>query len=141
VSWTHHKPIRLHHTDAAGIIFFPRLLELAHEAYEALLDALGFPLAQGLATDGPILPIGRCEADYLRPLKLGMTVAIEITVLREGNRSFTLGYVFRDEEGTEMARAQTVHVGMDRRTGKSVELPDMVRVGLKMVKEGNISAG
>jgi len=128
----------LHHTDAAGIIFFPRLLELAHEAYEALLDALGYPLAEGLAADGPILPIGRCEADYLRPLKLGMTVAIEITVLREGNRSFTLGYAFRDENGTDMARAQTVHVAMDRRTGKSVELPAMVRKGLEMVQGGQV---
>ena len=78
--WTHRQTVRLSHTDAAGVIFYPRLLEMAHEAYEVFLDALGQPLAGALASGEPVAPIVRCEADYRKPMVLGAEVEIEITV-------------------------------------------------------------
>ncbi|HOX24274.1 MAG TPA: acyl-CoA thioesterase [Candidatus Krumholzibacteria bacterium] len=125
--WTCRLPVRLRHSDAAGVIFYPRLFELAQDAYEALIDHLGAPLGPRLEGGGPLLPIAHCEADYLAPIRVGMTLAIEISVVREGKTSFTLGYVFRSEDGAEVARAQTVHVAVEKMGGRPVPLPFGVR--------------
>lgn len=130
MAFTHRLPVRLHHTDCAGVIFFPRLLEMAHEAYEALLDSIGVSLAEGIAGDGPLLPIARCEADYLRPMRLGMVVDVEVSLEREGRSSFTLAHRFLGADGAELARARTVHVAMDRASGASTPLTEDMRRGL-----------
>lgn len=133
--WTAETTVRMRDTDAAGVIFFPRLLEMAHDAYERLLDHLGVSLADDLAGDGPIAPIGRCEADYRRPMRLGDRIAVEVSVKREGTSSFALRYVFRNEAGEEVARALTVHVAMDRTTGRAVPLTDAMKRGLAALRE------
>jgi len=134
VPWTHRQTVRLSHTDAAGVIFYPRLLEMTHEAYEVMLDELGEPLAGALESDEPIAPIVRCEADYRRPMTLGTEVEIEISVIREGESSFTLGYVFRDPEEEELARAQVTHAAIDRVSGRSVPLTEGMRQGLAALR-------
>ena len=56
--------VRLHHTDAAGVIFCSRLLELAHEAYEALLDEAGLSVGRdpGGGGDGAVAATSAREA-------------------------------------------------------------------------------
>lgn len=134
--WTCRLPVRLRHTDAAGVIFFPRLFELAQDAYEALLDHLGSPLAVRLDGGGPLLPIAHCEADYLAPIRVGATVTIEVAVAREGTTSFTLEYTFRGEDGAELARARTVHVAVDQMGGRPVPLPFAVRQNIDRLAKG-----
>ena len=116
------------------MIFYPRLLELTHEAYEALLDELDQPLADTLASGQPIAPIVRCEANYRRPMTIGMELTIEVSVVREGKSSYTLGYSFRDDTGQEMATAQVTHAAIDRETGRSVRLTDKMRQGLNALR-------
>jgi 1,4-dihydroxy-2-naphthoyl-CoA hydrolase len=135
VPWTCQTTVRMRDTDAAGVIFFPRLLEMAHDAYERLLDELGVSLADDLAGDGPIAPIGRCEADYRRPMRLGDRLTVEVSVKREGASSYALRYVFRDDDGEEVARAVTVHVAMDRATGRSVPLTEAMKQGLATLRD------
>jgi acyl-CoA thioesterase FadM len=54
--------VRLHDIDGAGIVFFARIQQLAHDAYEALLTP-GHSIA-GLHREGRyIIPIGSVEAD------------------------------------------------------------------------------
>lgn len=132
--WTHRQTIRLRHTDAAGVIFYPRLLEMTHEAYEVLLDALGQPLAGALDSSDPIAPIVRCEADYRRPMVLGDEVEIAISVEREGNSSYTLGYEFRDPDGEILAQAKVTHAAIDRQDGTSVPLTEDMRLGLAALR-------
>ena len=132
--WSQQQTIRLHHTDAAGVIFYPRLFEMAHTAYEACLDELGQPLRAALAGDEPIAPIVRCEADYRRPLTIGTALTITIDVVREGERSYTLGFTFTGEDGAEVARAKDTHAAIDRRTGTSVPLTAAMRQGLAALR-------
>ena len=134
VPWTHRQTIRLRHIDAAGVIFYPRLLEMTHEAYEALLDHLGQPLVDTLASGQPIAPIVRCEADYRRPMTMGMELTIEVSVVREGKSSYTMGYTFRDDAGQEMASVQVTHAAIDRETGRSVRLTEKMQQGLSALR-------
>ncbi|MBU1694514.1 MAG: hypothetical protein KJ726_01965 [Verrucomicrobia bacterium] len=41
--------VRMHDTDAAGIIFFTSQLRMAHEAFESFLDSVGLGLGTLLA--------------------------------------------------------------------------------------------
>ena len=98
------------------------------------LDEWGQPLAGTLASGQPIAPIVRCEADYRRPMTIGLEVTIEVSVVREGKSSYTLGYLFRDDTGRETARVQVTHAAIDRGTGRSVRLTDQMRQGLDALR-------
>ena len=119
--------IRLHHTDAAQLIFFPRLFELVQEVLEDVMIERGASIGQRLEGDGPIMPIAHCEADYKRPLRLGDRVTVEMSCERLGEKSISFGYRFVNAAGDEAAVARTVHVCMDRRTGRSLPLTEEMR--------------
>ncbi len=116
--------VRLSHTDAAGVIFFPRLLEMAHESWEDFLAEAGMPLGKAMAQDGPMWPIVHCEADYRHPMRLGDPVRAQLWLEREGRSSITLGHRFLSPSGELLAEARTVHAAMDRQRGESVPLTE-----------------
>lgn len=105
--------IRLHDTDAAGVMFYGHLFRHAHDAYESFMEQLGFPLHDliGNATAGPKvrLPIARAQARYERPLRLGERVRVELWIAEVRRRAFTVDYRFLDEQGRTCATAQTRH--------------------------------
>jgi 1,4-dihydroxy-2-naphthoyl-CoA hydrolase len=101
--------VRLHDTDAAGVLFFAHLLRHAHDAYESLMAAAGFPL-QDLIRTGIALPIVHAEADYRAPMAQGDRIRVEVTVSDIRRRSFSLAYRFLDCQGALCAQAATVHV-------------------------------
>lgn len=123
--------VRLHDTDAAGVMFFAHLFRYAHDAYEACLSMLGLDLASLIAAGGPQLPLVHAEADYRAPLRHGDQVWVRVTLERLGNQSFTLGYLFAGVDGRERARARTVHVAMDPLLGGPVNLPSALRNALE----------
>jgi len=100
--------IRLHDTDAAGVLFYGHLFRHAHDAYETFMEGLGFPL-HDLLDRGVRLPITRAEAHYARALRLGDRVRVELHVTEVRRRSFALDYRFLDEQGQICAQARTVH--------------------------------
>lgn len=105
--------IRLHDTDAAGVMFYGHLFRHAHDAYESFMEQLGFPLRDliGNGEAGPRvrLPITRAEAQYERPLRLGDRVRVELRVAEVRRRSFAVDYRFVDEQGNRCAQARTLH--------------------------------
>lgn len=121
-------PIRFQDVDAAGIIFYPRVLELCHDVYVEFLASVGYPLPEMLK--GPfIIPIRHAEADYLRPLRFGDRVEVAIIAAQTGPRlpptEVTLGYHISNIENDEPAAvAQTVHTFVDRRSLERVPIPE-----------------
>lgn len=104
--------IRLHDTDAAGRLFFAHLFRHAHDAYEAFMSSLGFPLAALIRGGETLLPLTHAEADYHRPMLHGDRVRVEVSVIEVRHRSFAIGYRFLDEQDETLASARTVHVLM-----------------------------
>ena len=125
--------IQLHQTDAAGIIFYSRQFEIAHDAYEALMEHLGFPLQEQIAEGSFYLPIVHADADYIRPVRCGDSVEIALMVSHIGNSSFTLNYLLNDPEGAEVGKVNTVHVCVDRESGASIKIPAGLRKALESV--------
>jgi 1,4-dihydroxy-2-naphthoyl-CoA hydrolase len=131
--------IRLHDTDAAGVLFFAHLLRHAHDAYEAFMERAGFGLAGLIAGTGPHLPLVHAEADFLAPLRHGEQVHVRLGLARLGGSSFTLEYEFLGSEGNIRARARTVHVALAPEGGKSVPLPDALRRQLELLETADRS--
>ena len=121
--FVHPVTVRLHHSDAAGVIFYSRLLELAHDAYEALLERAGMGLGRVLAQGEVRLPVVAVEAEFVRPIRVGDRLQVELTLTRSGDHSYQVGYRFRDAAGTELARAVTRHVSLDAIHGRPTALP------------------
>lgn len=124
--FTHQTTIRLHHTDAAGLLFFAEQFKLAHDAYESFMESIGYPFAPLLRTAQYLLPIVHAEADFGAALNTGDKIVIQVTAERIGDTSFTLGYTLL-RNGTEpVGSVKTVHVLIDKRTGQTLALlPDL----------------
>jgi len=116
--------IRMQHTDAAGVVFFARLFDLAHLAYEDLLDAIGFPLPADMAHAALILPLIHARTDYRAVLRLGDRLQIQVTVEEVRSRSFALAYRFLRADGVEAAATRTVHAAVAAATGRATGLPE-----------------
>ena len=123
--------ISLHHTDAAGVLFYSRLFELAHDAYERFLESAGFPLSELLDGRERLLLIVHAEADYHSPLRVADPVTIVVRPAGIGRHSFTLSYEFYTTGEKVAARVQTVHVAVDAASGRKAELPGPLRAGLE----------
>ena len=121
--FVHPVTVRLHHTDAAGVIFCSRLLELAHEAYEALLDEAGLGVGRLLADGEVLLPVVAVEAEFTKPIRVGDRLQVELRVSRSGGHSYEVAYCFRDPAGQAKARAVTRHVALDAAGSGPVQLP------------------
>jgi 1,4-dihydroxy-2-naphthoyl-CoA hydrolase len=124
--------VRFQDVDAAGIIFYPRALEVCHDAYVAFLDQVGLPLHKVLR--GPWLaPVRHAEADYLKPLRFGdrMTVALVAAHLEPmpNPTEVTLGFcVSRGDEAAILV--QTIHTFVERNTFQRTAVPDELRKAL-----------
>jgi 1,4-dihydroxy-2-naphthoyl-CoA hydrolase len=127
--------VRFQDVDAAGIIFYPRALELCHDAYVAFLEHVGLPLHEILR--GPWLaPVRHAEADYLKPLRFGDRVEVALVGAHfetmPNPTEVTLG--FRVARGTEAAiLVQTIHTFVERKTFQRTGVPDELRKALAPV--------
>ena len=130
--FTYEATIKLHETDAAGLLFFSNQFKLLHDAYEALLESCGFGFAVLLLERDYFLPIVHAESDYKAPLFVGDRIKIEIKVSHIGNSSFTFSYVLRDpKKKIVVGTGKTVHVTIDKKNRAKIPLPADMRSTLK----------
>jgi YbgC/YbaW family acyl-CoA thioester hydrolase len=127
------RPVRFQDVDAAGIIFFARVLEYFHDAFLGLLRRAGIDLAAVLREGNWGMPLGHAEADYLGPMRFGDDVVVEIVRLDLGERSLHVGARVRSPEGRILAIGQAVHVCIDRGTFRSKGIPEQTAAALKAV--------
>ncbi len=126
-AFTVRKTIRFGHCDPAGIVYYPRYLDLLHEAKEDWLrDGVGVPLSELIGVRRRGLPIVRLEADFLAPSRLGDDVEIDVGVGRVGGTSLHVHYELRGDGRPRLrARSVVVHVRLD--DGRPVALDGDLR--------------
>ena len=126
--------LKLHETDAAGILFFSHQFEIVHDAYEALLESIGFGFAVLIRKKDYFLPIVHAEADYKAPLFVGDRLIVEITVDHIGTTSFTFAYRIFNSKRKIVGTARTVHVTIRKKTHKKIPLPASMRKALQKLQ-------
>lgn len=109
--------------DSAGILFFPRIFELAHSAYEEFI--LRSDLENNYFENEEIaIPLINATSDFQKPITLHEVLKINITVSNIGNSSFQLTTTFLDELNKVKATVTTNHVFVDKKEFKKLDIPD-----------------
>jgi len=122
--------VRFGDIDQARILYFPRLYEYFHEAFEEFWrDEAGRRYAQVLAEDGVGYPTVHVESDFRHPLLYGDDFEVGLRVERVGERSVTWLYrVWRAGEVIMESRITTACIDME--TFRSCPVPEEHRVVL-----------
>ncbi|MFZ9881592.1 MAG: acyl-CoA thioesterase [Phycisphaerales bacterium] len=124
-----HLAIRLAHTDAAGVLFYPRIFDLEHELFERWLELGGFSVRQMLERTLAPTPIVHCEADYRLPVRTGDVLTARLVAVGVGRSGYTLEWTF--SRGVDLAmRVLVKRVAIDPVAGESVDLPEKLRAWL-----------
>ena len=123
------KP-RFHEVDRAGIIFFGRVFEYAHTAFEELLFTVFGDWDQLFHKHSVGLPLVSAQSDFKIPLRQGEKLTIEVRVVHVGTRALTFRHDIVDESGRVRATVRLTHAAVDLRTFKSVSLPQLLLDGL-----------
>ncbi len=125
--------IKLHDTDAAGVVFFVSYFRIAHTAYEEFLQSIGCGLGKIIGDSDYLVLIAHAEADYLRPFHLGDDILISIQATKLKRVSFELTTSIMDAQGEVGAVIRTVHVAIEKSSGRKIRLPAPIRAGLESI--------
>jgi 4-hydroxybenzoyl-CoA thioesterase len=134
--------VRFGDCDAAGIVFYPRYLEMFNNLVEDWYrDALHFSFTEIVTTRGWGLPTVRLEVDFVAPSVFGEYLSATLAVREIGTSSLTLDISLRGPDGMDRVRGKVVLVMIDRRNLKAIPIPDDVRARIVAFKavSGNSS--
>jgi acyl-CoA thioesterase FadM len=79
------RQVHLSDTDAAGVLYFTRGLEICHEAYEAFLTAAGVDLRSFFSGETVAVPIAKAEIGLRRPLYVGDALVVQLALRSQPN--------------------------------------------------------
>ncbi len=131
--YTYQTKIKLHETDAAGLLFFSNQFKMVHDAYESLLEKIGFGFADLIRNEDFFLPIVHAEADYKKPLFVGDLIEIQVVVDNVGETSFTFAYNLFNTQQEIVGTARTVHVTIDKKSHHKIPLPAARRAKVELL--------
>ena len=127
--------IKLYQTDAAGLLFFSRLFEIAHDAYQDFLDNAQFGISEILKNRDFLTPVIHAEADYKMPLEAGDTIEVRMNAGEIGRSSYTLLYDILKNNHVA-GQVKIIHVSVDRRSGKKIDIPERLKdILLRQLKD------
>lgn len=132
MAFHHRRTVRFGDTDPAGIVFFARVFEYAHEAFEDCLAAGDLPLQVMLAQADWAMPLVHAEADYRAPMRLGEALEVEVAIAARSETSLTLAFTVRGAvDGKIRATVRHVHVAVDRASFAKRAVPAEVMVAFE----------
>ncbi len=127
MAYVHHRIVRFQDCDPAGIVYFARAFEFAHQAFEDCLAAGGMPLADAIANADWAMPLVHAEADYRAPMRFGDALRVLVRVDGHSEGSLQFGFeILGVEDDRVRARVQHVHAAVDRATFRRRPLPDAI---------------
>lgn len=131
------RRVRFHEIDAAGIVFFARVLDYVHDNYCEYLDAVGHGLPAVLEAGEWAAPIGHVEVDYFEPLRFGDELQLVIAKAHiDGSRLSLAHQIRKVASGRVACVAQTVHVFVSRREFRPIPIPEALLLELAKLPPG-----
>lgn len=120
--FTKQEKIRFKHVDYAGIVFYPRFLEMLNDLVEDWFEeALERPFSKIHETNG--IPTVDLKVQFKKAARLGETLTKKLWVLNLGGASVTCGFRFEDELGKTCLEGEVTLVNVaisgDRNTIKA----------------------
>jgi 4-hydroxybenzoyl-CoA thioesterase len=126
--------VRFGDLDAAGIAYYPRLVNFLHEAFEDFFRGhVGRPYPE-VFRDGLGCPTVKLEMEFLSPVHYGDHVDVAVVVEQIGRSSVRIRYEGA-VGGAPVFRARNTVVVVDMKTFRSVPVPDWLKERLHAAME------
>ena len=120
--------VRFSDCDPAGIVFYPRYLEMFNNLVEDwCCEGLKFSFDDIVIKSGWGLPTVHLEADFVKVSRLGEVLTASLFVRALGISSIQADILLSGPEGEDRVRGKVVLVLMDRKTVKARPIPDEMR--------------
>jgi 4-hydroxybenzoyl-CoA thioesterase len=98
-SFTTQLNVRFGDVDPAGIVYFPKIYDYIHEAFEELWDThVGHRYYHVLSEEHLGFPLVHSEVDFKHPLHFGERPVVRVTCFKLGRSSIGLHYQFRVDD-------------------------------------------
>lgn len=118
--------LRFREADPAGVLFFAQFFALAHDCFEDFLQAVGISWNDWFRSKDYLVPIRHTECEFLRPLSPGQKCTIQACVVKMGDSSFKMKYVFFS--GNEIcAEVLMVHTFLAAQSKQKISVPQQIR--------------
>ncbi|OVZ57319.1 hypothetical protein CDO44_19720 [Pigmentiphaga sp. NML080357] len=131
----HVMPIEIgfKHCDPAGIVFYPRYVEMLNDTVEHWLKhGIGAGFAALHGDRGIAIPIVNLQMDFVAPSRLGEELASVLRLEGVGRTSLKIAIELRgaDAAAQPRVRARLVLVFIDMRTMRPIDVPEDVRAAI-----------
>ncbi len=127
------RRIRFDEIDAAGVMYFARIMHLAHEAIEHAYWTLGWPISRQFSELDVGMPILETHASFRRPLRLDDEV--QVVVLRNSMSEKTVELTVQVWLGEAVAAVIDLTLCCVTRGFQSTPLPDSLRLVFAALKQ------
>lgn len=122
--------VRMYDTDAAGILYFAQQFRFMQDAWEQLMDTMGFGLDHLIDESHWIMVMVHCEADFKARLSAHDPLKVHSNTGHVGETSFSIVHrIYRGEE--LVGTGKTVQVILDKSTMTKMPVPDDFRAALQ----------
>ena len=115
--FTKTEKIRFKHVDYAGIVFYPRFLEMLNDLVEDWFEeALDRPFSKIHETNG--IPTVDLKVQFKKAARLGEVLTKSLWVNHLGSSSIVCGFKFEDEQGKTCLEGEVTLVNVAINNGR-----------------------
>ena len=123
-SFTTQLQVRFGDVDPAGIVYYPKVYDFIHEAFEELWDVfIGRRYYHLMGEEHLGFPLVHSEVDFKHPLRFGERPLVRVTCFKLGKSSVGLRYQMT-VEGTLCVEAEMTVVCVKLETLASTPIPE-----------------
>ena len=109
--FTKKEPIKFRHVDFAGIVFYPRFLEMLNDLVEDWFEeALERPFSKIHETNG--IPTVDLKVQFNKAARIGEVLTKKLWVEKLGGASVSCGFLFEDENGKTVLEGEVTLVNV-----------------------------
>ncbi|HEU4364279.1 MAG TPA: thioesterase family protein [Candidatus Krumholzibacteria bacterium] len=130
--------VRFGDIDHARVVYYPRFFHYFHQAFEEWFGrALGVSYPDLVLKENVGYPSVRVESEFLRPLRYGDRIRVDLELLDVGRTSITVRYTLvRLTDGEVSARATIKNVAIDNDTFEPVVISEAWRGRFERFRTG-----
>jgi 4-hydroxybenzoyl-CoA thioesterase len=120
--------VRFGDCDAAGIVFYPRYLDMFNSLVEDWCrEELDFSFSEIVTRRGWGLPTVHLEVDFVAPSVFGEVLSAMLSVTALGKTSINLNILLQGPDAADRVRGKVTLVLTDRKEHRAIPIPDEVR--------------
>lgn len=127
--------VRYAETDAQGVVYHGSYVVWFEVGRTEYCEAAGYPYAR-MEAEGVNIVVSDLAARFRRPARYGDTVRVATRLAAARSRGCTFEYRITLPDGSPCVEGETVHLFVDRNTGKPIAVPEPVRAALSAYARG-----